>query len=335
MRSPLFISFLLSFLLLVTRGSSQNADAFDKHPALLTAHLTDTAQTERQKVRAIFEWVTDNIAYRVNGSRNKSGRPSYTEPEDTGAIRPLDERVAIAVLHNGVAVCDGYARLFKTLCTYAGVESAVIQGYGKTQPFRINQRFNANHSWNAVRIDSTWYLLDVTWASGYLNWQGDEFIRHRDEQYYLTAPAQFIREHYPDDLNWALMQDPPLLPEFKSSPYRHRSFAKYRFTSYSPAKGIIEMQMGDTIQLEMFTPAWLDPLTISSDPFLDTSTYNTSTTALAVPQKTVNGKTSYLFSPASERLQWLYVLFNDDIVLRYRLIIRPRSVDEKGIASDN
>jgi Uncharacterized protein involved in cytokinesis, contains TGc (transglutaminase/protease-like) domain len=29
-----------------------------------------------------------------------------------------------------------------------------------------NRRFAVNHTWNSVYIDSTWYLLDVTWASG-------------------------------------------------------------------------------------------------------------------------------------------------------------------------
>ncbi len=292
-------------------------------PRLLALYLTSHDSTELQKVKSIFYWITANIDYRTANVRRRN---TYVEPEDTGAIKPLDERVALAVLHNRAGVCDGYARLFKTLCHYAGLEAEVVMGYGKTQPFRRNQRFNANHSWNAVRIDSTWHLLDVTWASGYLNYQGTEFIRHLDEQYFLSPPAEFIREHYPNDLRWSLLNDPPLLAEFRYSPYRHRAFAKYRFTGISPASGIIEMKVGDTARLELTIPAGMNPASISSDPFLDTSVYNTRSSIVIGPVSQSMGRANYQFIPGNSELQWLYILFNDDLVLRYRLQLTDKPV---------
>jgi hypothetical protein len=44
----------------------------------------------------------------------------------------------------------------------------------------VGQKFRSNHNWNAVYIDSAWYLLDVTWASGSLSYFGDAFIQHFD-----------------------------------------------------------------------------------------------------------------------------------------------------------
>ena len=293
-------------------------------PPVLAQQLTVGCSTDLQKVRAIFRWIADNIAYRTSETttRKRKSKFNYEEPDDTTDLKPLDERVAETVLANRVAVCDGYARLFKTLCIYAGIRAEVINGYGKTEPHKIHQRFRSNHSWNAVMIDSVWQLLDVTWASGYITWQGDSFVKQLDEQYFLSPPEQFIREHYPDDLRWSLMEDPPLMPEFRLSPFRQKSFTKYKISSYKPSAGVIEAYMGDTIQVELETADINNDRNISSDPFLDTSIYSTAISALLVPPGMINKKTIYSYCVTSSTIQWLYILYNDDVILRYKLIVK-------------
>ena len=293
-------------------------------PSVLAQQLTATCSTDLLKVRAIFRWITDNIAYRTRETtiQKRKSKANLEEVDDTADLKPLDERVSENVLANKVAVCDGYARLFKTLCNYAGIRAEVINGYGKTEPHKIHQRFRSNHSWNAVMIDSTWQLLDVTWASGYITLPGNSFVRQLDEQYFLSPPEQFIREHYPDDLRWSLMEDPPLMPEFRLSPFKQKSFIKYRISSYKPTAGVIEASLGDTIQVELETSDIFADRNISSDPFLDTSIYSTATSALLVPQGLITKKTIYTYCVSSPTVQWLYVLYNDDVILRYKLIIK-------------
>jgi len=296
-------------------------------PFLLAQQLTADCTTDLQKVRAIFRWITDNIAYRTNEpvSRKRKSRLTEEETDDTTLLKPLDERVAESVLANKVAVCDGYARLFKTLCNYAGLHAEVITGYGKTEPYKIHQRFRNNHSWNAVMIDSVWQLLDVTWASGYITWQGDKFIRQLDEQYFLSPPDVFIREHYPDDLRWSLIENPPLMAEFRLSPFKQKSFIKYSIISYKPATGIIEANVNDTIQIVLETSDVAKDRNISSDPFLDTSIYSTSTSALLVPPGMIGSKTTYTYHVRSATVEWLYILYNDDIILRYKLVVKDNA----------
>lgn len=293
-------------------------------PADLATELTASLTTESDKVKAIFYWITDNIAYRTraNTVRRKRDIPIIDDISDTVALKPLDERVAETVLEDRVAVCDGYARLFKTLCSYSGIRSEVINGYARTEASRRIQRFRPNHSWNAVMIDSVWHLLDVTWASGYITWHGNEFVRQRDHQYFLTSPEQFIREHYPDDLRWALMDDPPLMPEFRHSPFKQKSFTKYQITGYTPQQGVIELIQGDTVEIVLQTANALKDSRVSSDPFLDTAIYNSPTTALLVPQAEINNIV-YRYIAQSTAVQWLYILYNDDIILRYRLKVKP------------
>lgn len=299
-------------------------------PADLARQLTVNCNTDLEKTRAIFRWIAENISYRTRTTvrRKKQVYYDYEEPHDTVALKPLDERVAETVLENRVAVCDGYARLFKTLCTYAGVKAETISGYARTDLSRTRQRFAPNHTWNAVWIDSSWKLLDVTWASGYISRQGDNFVRLYDDQYFLTSPEEFIREHYPDDLNWALMTDPPLMPEFRHSPFRQRSFAKYKISNYAPAKGVIDANEGDTLQFVLESHNIRADGQISPDPFLDTALYNTATTALLVPNMVKGNTTLYTYYVNSHTVQWLYVLYNDDLVLRYRLQVSKKTPGE-------
>ena len=301
-------------------------------PAVLAQQLAISCSTDLEKVRAIFYWITENISYRTKPVRSRKRVSPFLveETNDTAALKPLDERVAENVLDDRVAVCDGYARLFKTLCIYSGIQAEVINGYARTEATKRIQRFRPNHSWNAVMIDSVWQLLDVTWASGYITWHGGEFVRHLDEQYFLSTPEQFIREHYPDDLRWTLMDDPPLMPEFRYSPFKQKSFSKYQITSYSPEKGVIEVSNGDTILIELETANAEKDRQISSDPFLDTTIYSTATSALLVPSMGMNGKIIYTYIANSPTVQWLYILYNDDIILRYKLHIRNPG---PGIAS--
>src|SRR5204862_1491477 len=83
----------------------------------LAKQLASLGKTDREKVRAIFRWITEHIDYNVmpGGRGKKKPHSLYSEPDDSSAaLPPLDERVAAKVLKTGVAFCDGYSRLFKT-----------------------------------------------------------------------------------------------------------------------------------------------------------------------------------------------------------------------------
>ncbi|MBO9658494.1 MAG: hypothetical protein J7527_06690 [Chitinophagaceae bacterium] len=291
----------------------------------LSQQLTRGYVTEKEKTRAIFRWITANISYRVQSKAGNKDDDIYSSnDEDTSVLKPLDERVAESVLRTRQALCDGYARLFKTLCDYAEIRSEVVLGYARTETFKRIQRFRSNHALNAVFCDSAWYLLDVTWASGFIDNRTNRYVRHFDEQYFLTKPEDFIREHYPDDIQWTLMENPPLLPEFHQSPYKQRAFTKYRITQYKPSTGFITATVGDTIRFEINTASWQSDNSISPNPFLDQESYYTATSALIKPQTIKNDVISYRYVLNSTSMQWLYLLYNNDLVLRYRLNARPK-----------
>jgi transglutaminase/protease-like cytokinesis protein 3 len=299
-------------------------------PAELTKQLVAFCNTDLEKVRAIFKWVADNIDYKTKQPINRKAIPIINEADDNLPLKSLDERVAEMVLQRGFAVCDGYARLFKTLCSYAGIHSEIITGYGRVS--KSPRRFGNNHTWNAVLIDNKWQLLDVTWASGFISWAGDNFIRRFDEEYFLASPAKFILEHYPDDLAWSLMEEPPLLSEFRSSPFKQRTFSKYKITTYKPASGIIEVNEGDTLQIELETFNADNDKTIGADPFLDMALFSTSSSALLSPSSVNRNRFIYNYCVTSPAVEWLYIQYNNDVIMRYRLVVKNNN-SAKGIAT--
>src|SRR5688572_26493600 len=191
----------------------QNTDA--PTPDSLARIISANFSTQTEKVRAIYSWITNHIAY--NTSVYKPGRAYVrypADPLDTAQVWASgDEMVARKVMLRKEAVCDGYSRLFKVLCQYSGIEAEIINGYGITNTIG-DRRFRRNHTWNAVRIDSIWHLLDVTWAAGHLGFL-DEFVAKRNDFCFLPPPELFINDHYPEELYWTLLPHPPPPSEFE------------------------------------------------------------------------------------------------------------------------
>jgi hypothetical protein len=284
-------------------------------PDSLAKKLTQDYTHESDKVRAIFRWIAENISYKI--IPRYTARYHYTKNWDDSTMEWGDGETMMArmVLQKRTAFCEGYAALFKALCSYAGIEAKVVKGYA-----RVNtNRFYTNHSWNAVRIDSTWHLLDVTWASGYITMPREEFIKSFDERFFLPAPGEMIKTHYPEDIRWTLLKSIPEIMEFNRSPFRYTNFIKYSISSYLPAKGKLEAGIGDTLHFELKLTNPKRDQSISEDPFFDSTILSLPSAAFIKPVLIENGKAIYQFIIQRSEVEWLHLIYNDDIVLRYRI----------------
>jgi len=290
-------------------------------PYLLSQKLTAGLPSERAKVVSILSWITDNIAYNTGILYAIPKKAPIIYPNvgasEPDTLTPLNDYVAENVLRRRVAVCDGYARLFASLCFHAGIRAELVTGYVRTDKNRAGTRFRSNHTWNAVRIDSTWHLLDATWASGYVTYGSNQFVTHYNPRYLLTPPAEFIKDHYPEDLRWTLLPAAPALPEFAIVPFRYQAFLKFRIRAFAPVSGTIEAAAGDTILIEMQTELKEKSLVVTAQPVSDS--------LLQAAEKILTGGSvqgdkvvvSHVVTAGDG--EWLHVLYNGEPVLRYRL----------------
>ncbi len=161
----------------------------------LALYLQQWTQDERDRARAAFTWIAHNIAYDVS-LRGK-------------------ETDARTVLEQGRAACHGYALLFEALGEAMGLEVEVVRGHGKGRGYEPGDPLDGaqDHSWNAVKIDGAWQLLDCTWGAGYIGDDG-RFVRRFTDHYFLTPPEEFVHDHFPDDPGWQLLARPILRLEY-------------------------------------------------------------------------------------------------------------------------
>lgn len=154
----------------------------------LALQITRGLTSDADKARAIFIWIAENITYdsqlRVD---KKLQRRIYTS----------EDNVISNVLKRKKALCGGYAFLYTELCKKVGIPSRVIHGYNTVYNKDVSNR-KVDHSWNAVKLNGKWELLDISWAMSMRRGEDINFY------WYLTDPKTFAYSHHPEDPKWNL-----------------------------------------------------------------------------------------------------------------------------------
>ncbi|MBN1323301.1 MAG: hypothetical protein JW986_04780, partial [Methanotrichaceae archaeon] len=123
----------------------------------LADYLIDPDMTDRERAYAIYRWIAANIEYDTEGLISGS----YSDLSAEGLLRSRR------------SVCSGYTNLFEALANVSGLEARTIDGYSKGWGYEVGEPVgDANHAWNAVRINGDWQLIDSTWGAGYVDDSG-------------------------------------------------------------------------------------------------------------------------------------------------------------------
>ena len=150
---------LLLFALPVFAGGDKDEEEkipskVEKSVSELSLYLTKDLSSEREKVRALYKWVTENIAY--DYALTQKGKVSFFKGPE-------------AVLKSKKAVCTGYTLLLGSMLNEVGIEWEEVQGYTNSHsPYFIPSIVLDDHSWIAIKIDGEWKLADPTWDAGYI-----------------------------------------------------------------------------------------------------------------------------------------------------------------------
>ena len=101
----------------------------------LMASLLTPEMTTEEKIKAIHDYIINNTKYDKDRSDNK--------------IKKYHSDIAYGALIEHYAICGGYADSMKIFLDRLGIEN-----------FKIASE---NHIWNFVKVNGTWYPLDLTW----------------------------------------------------------------------------------------------------------------------------------------------------------------------------
>ncbi len=220
----LIVTLILTLLSIALYGQDFNYQVIDEHALntpkeieksmeSLSVYLTKDIKNDFFKFRSIYRWITNNIAYDVEAYFSGI-RSDYS---------------AEGVLKSRKAICEGYSSLFERLAKIASLEVVKVSGYGKGYSYTQGKKFNTtNHSWNAVKIEGNWYLLDVTWGAGYVN--GRKYVKSFDDVYFLTPPEILIFNHLPLVSKWQLIEKKMSLEEFEKQIHLRPGFFKIGFS---------------------------------------------------------------------------------------------------------
>ncbi len=96
----------------------------------------ENCSSDYEKIKGIHDWLAANISYDYNH---------------------FDQSL-YAALVQGSAVCAGYVSAFDYIAKKAGIETIQVSGVGHSTSTQ-----SENHAWNLVKVDGTWYELDLTW----------------------------------------------------------------------------------------------------------------------------------------------------------------------------
>ena len=159
--------------------------------------VTEGAQTDREKLTRIYQWIIYHIRYDYEALRDGNWRINRNSQD---------------ILLRGKAICWGYATLCKTLLGEVDIQAVVVSGYSRGLPSSGQDSQEPDHAWNAVQVDDEWYLVDATWDSGILHAMED--FDATASHYFLSEPAEFLQSHIPAQPMWQLLACPVGLVNF-------------------------------------------------------------------------------------------------------------------------
>ena len=341
--------FIFAFISLITIAQNKENQNFKEIDSLartikyendlpeLVNHLTQNCKTDKEKYRAIFVWITDNIGYDYK-TYNKKRKPIEVKckgKEDCEKkLAKLNNEIIDRVLSKKIAICDGYSKLFKRMCDMANLNCSIVEGYIKNSPYQIGNMGILDHAWNVIKIDNEYYNVDLTWASGYCtkNEEGElnNFVKKFDNYYWLTENKDFFRNHFPKDKNW--MNDSGISQNYyKNQPFIEAHQMQFlRFIN--PESGIVNIKKGEKIKFEFTYDELVDKIQINTNLYKNPSIWKTVKGKRELDRKAIDKqkyidyqqiKNNYSFeiTADNEKLNYIEIIFDHNRVAKFKIIV--------------
>lgn len=108
---------------------------------IIKANITND-MTDKEKIKIMHDYIINNTKY----DKNFCVKENQNECE-TISLYKADTAYGVLFEHHGI--CSGYTDLMSIILSKLNITN-----------YRMS---NESHTWNAVKLDDNWYILDVTW----------------------------------------------------------------------------------------------------------------------------------------------------------------------------
>ena len=136
----------------------------------LSDEICANAEDDKEKVQAIYHWITTNIRY------DYEAEMVYQNVDISRTVQTKK------------GICFDYATLFAALCRSQGIPCFILDGYSR-------DNFSYKHTWNRVYYDNRYWNLDVTYDAIQIQENSDVlygfrsigfFPKVNDDEYVIT-----------------------------------------------------------------------------------------------------------------------------------------------------
>jgi hypothetical protein len=273
----------------------------------LARKLSRPFGSEAEKARVLFAWIAHHIAFDVEKYENPPALGRFvarTEKEMQRLNQERIERELQKTLMYRKGICQDYSQLYKAMCRAVGLECQIISGHARDF-FKPNRASNFSpHTWNVVKIDGQWQLMDVTWGAGYV--MNGRFVRHFSPGYFMTPPAWFAQSHLPKFVDWQLLGKPVMRRHFPHQPLLNIGQQDYPLLEFShsletDADGLAQLRF----KFEHTPTAFMVTNGHTDNQVLFSQTMEAGWVVLHFPISNLTQVTVYMGDRGGSKLEWL------------------------------
>lgn len=207
--------------------------------ALATGYVCRPHRSDIQRLRAIFTWCAERIAW-----------DDHSEGE-------ADSR---RVIQSRRGASHEVAYLVTDMCHAIGLHSQVVRGFLKTpgEDLDLDALDRCNHHWNAILVDNEWRMMDCSLASP-TNPRRSKYssisASIAEPFYFLTKPLEFCYTHVPLQPEHQHIV-PPISPDvLLSLPCALPSYFQQRIQMHNYDTSVIRLESLELSHISINVPA--------------------------------------------------------------------------------
>ncbi|SCW42074.1 Transglutaminase-like superfamily protein [Lachnospiraceae bacterium C10] len=147
-----------------------------------TKSIIKGCKSKEDKAKAIHDWLATNIQYNYAALSSHDGSNIQWNSADPDWV-----------FKHKKAICSGFSRLARVMYTYAGIPCLNIVGTGHSITAGKDHT-NPNHEWNALYLDGSWRIVDITWdcPNAYYGKNHPENIKGQAPRYSYYGITPFV-----------------------------------------------------------------------------------------------------------------------------------------------